>query len=213
MAAIGGGTTAVLGMGYYRYRLSFLLLPLLLLSRVSVPAPPVGPPPTPLLSPSSSVAVVSSSKATGKRVRSRKGMKMVKKESLEEQGVSKGLWNGEEGRMEENAVAGVEKAGEEAASSQLGSCSVAGQSSRSNSVLFDGDSSSAEMSKDPHFHRFSQNLESCGVPARLKTSKLINKCLKSSTLSAHQMPHRHPGSEVQLWIHGSRPAWSPTVHW
>ena len=44
-------------------------------------------------------------------------MKMVKKESPEKQGVSKGLWNGEEGRMEENAVAGVEKAGEEAASS------------------------------------------------------------------------------------------------
>ena len=105
-------------------------------------------------------------------------MKMVKKESPEEQEVSKGLWTGVEGRMEENAVADLEKAGEEGAGSQLGSCSVAGQSSRSNSVLFGGGSSFAEMSKNPHFHGFSQNLESCGVPARLKTSEL----------SAHQMP-------------------------
>ena len=43
--------------------------------------------------------------------------------------------------------------------------------------------------------------ESCGVPTRLKTSEL----------SAHQMPHRHPGSEVRLWIHGSKPAESLTV--
>ena len=206
MAAIGGGTTAVLGMGGTT---DIDIVPIAISSSLPLP-PPV--PPTPLLSSSSSVAGVSSSKATEKRVRSRKGMKMVKKESPEEQGVSKGLWNGEEGRMEENAVAGVEKAGEEAASSQLGSCSVGGQSSRSNSVLFDGDSSSAEMSKNPHFHGFSQHLESC---ARLKTSEL----------SAHQMPQilnaerssnassasRVGGSTLDPWEQASRESNSSLV--
>ena len=53
-----------------------------------------------------------------------------------------------------------------------------------------------ESAKNPHFHGLSQKLESCGVPARLKTFEL----------SAHQMPHRHPCSEVQPWIHGEQPS-------
>ena len=142
-------------------------------------------------------------------------MKMVKKESPKEQGVSKGLWNGEEGRMEENAVAGVEKAGEEAASSQLGSCSVAGQSSRSNSVLFGGDSSSAELLKNTAFSltfaksrklRSPRQVENLRAERSSNAKKILNAERSSNASSASLLG----GSTLD---HGSRPAGSPTVHW
>ena len=65
MAAIGGGTTAVLGMGGTA---DIDIVPIAISSSAPSSSLPLTPPvpPTPLLSSSSSVAVVSSSKATAK---------------------------------------------------------------------------------------------------------------------------------------------------
>ena len=144
------------------------------------------------------------SKTVEKRIRSRKGERPQGGKKEWKTGV---VEEREERSKEVKCV--VEAEGNAAVSGSVSAaCRVAGFSLESPGSPVDSEgqnliATATESAKNLHFRGLSQNMESCGVPARLKPS----------TLSAHQMPHRHPGSEVQPWIHGYKQAESPTFHW
>ena len=136
----------------------------------SLPASSSSLPPSPPLEFSTSV-VLSLGKATAKRVRSRKVEKGKAKrtaqmvDEVESGGDVLGNAGGSLGQMV-------------VWSSVPDGFSEGSHRSKGGSDSFDDFSFASQSAETPYFHGLSQNLESCGVPARLKTSEL----------SAHQMP-------------------------
>ena len=89
------------------------------------------------------------------------------------------------------------------------------QRSKGGSDSFDDFSLAAQSAETPHFHGLSQNLESCGVPARLKTSKLsahqMPKILKAERSSNASSASRLGGSTMEAWEQASRESYSSLV--
>ena len=144
-------------------------------SSLSLAVPSASPPPLP------SVSHVSPSleKPVVKTIRSRKGGKVrgVKKESMEgfveeRGGLEKEVEDvgGGKGRVADSVVLST--------GGRVAECFPEVPGSPANLDVQNTIRTPADSAENPHFHGFSKNLKSCGVPARLKTSEL----------SAHQMP-------------------------